>query len=285
MLFCLLLAGIIPVSCRYFQAREEINKDNALARVYNEYLYPDELQGLGLSNLSNDDSMKLANELINQWVNQKLLLHYAKDNLGRQVENLEKQIEDYRQSLIIYSYQSHYLDDNLDTTVSTGLAAQWYHEHIDNFVLDHNIYRIRYLTLQKGSPSNDSLKIWLKSSNPDYADRLQLFTLRHAINSNINDSLWFDDAAIRAEFPDRLREQIENRTSLFIEFEDSTLQYNTYILETKIKGEIAPLSYVRDKVIKSILNTRKLDMLDKLTDRIMRDAALNDNYKIYTKEK
>ncbi len=283
--FILFLTGLSVLSCRYFQPRKEEHKAHALARVYDAYLYPQDLNGMGLSNLSSDDSMKLANELINQWVNQKLLLHYAKDNLGRKVNELEKQVDDYRQSLIIYTYQSHYIDNNLDTLVSSETAKQWYSEHLDNFILDHNIYRIRFVILQSGETRNDSLDQWLKSSNPDDIDRLQIYTLRHAVNSNLNDSLWYDEISLKKYFTPDLITKLNKQNPVFISSNDSLFNYNVHLSERKIKGENAPFSYVRKKVIKTILNKRKLDMLDKLTDRILRDAASNNNYKIYIQEK
>lgn len=283
--FILLIIGLSTLSCRYFQPRKDEPQAHALARVYDAYLYRQDLNGMGLSNLASDDSMKLANELINQWVNQKLLLHYAKDNLGRTVNDLEKQVEDYRQSLIIYTYQSHYIDNNLDTLVSSATAKQWYHEHLDNFVLDHNIYRIRYVILQSGETPNDSLDNWLKSSNPDDIDRLQIYTLRHAINSNLNDSLWYDLSHLKKYFNPEIISILSKQTPAFISREDSLFSYNIHLSERKIMGDYAPFSYVRKKVIKTILNKRKLEMLDKLTDRILRDAASNNNYKIYIQEK
>ncbi len=279
---CLLI--LLLGACTYFQPREEKPKGTAIARVYDDYLYEQDIKGLGLSGQSPEDSMRLVNEYINNWINQRLLLRYAEKNLPERLDDIEKQVEDYRQSLLIYTYQTQYINQHLDTAVPASMIQAWYQDHADNFQLEKNIIRLRYLILPPEPPRQDSLKIWIKSDNPDYLDRLQLFAIRHARRYNLNDSLWFDEEVLRKNLPDPVLHLIKSRQTGLVEYKDSTGLFMVYLLDLKIKGKTAPLSYVRETMRKIILNKRKMEMLNELSEQIRTDAARRNDFEMYKKE-
>ena len=75
-----------------------------MARVFDKYLYLDEIRSIIPRSVSSEDSITMANSYVNNWVRQSLILHKAEINLSADQNVFEKQLEDYRRSLIIFEY-------------------------------------------------------------------------------------------------------------------------------------------------------------------------------------
>ena len=68
--------------------------------------------------ISVNDSIVRAKAFIDNWIRRQLLIHQAENTIDKSELDFSKQIEDYRNSLIIYKYESMIVDQNLDTIVS-----------------------------------------------------------------------------------------------------------------------------------------------------------------------
>ena len=111
----ILFVAIIAVSCNLTQTSDP---DNAIARVYDDYLYSSELNDIISKDVSVKDSLILVKNYINNWVRQKLLVKQAEKNLSSEQKDFSNQLESYRNSLIIYKYQTLFLKQRLDPVVS-----------------------------------------------------------------------------------------------------------------------------------------------------------------------
>ncbi|MDP7567111.1 MAG: hypothetical protein QF383_01845, partial [Flavobacteriales bacterium] len=52
-----------------------------------------------------EDSTFFVEKYMNDWIRKQLMIYHAEINLSSDIQNYEKQIEDYRASLLIYAYQ------------------------------------------------------------------------------------------------------------------------------------------------------------------------------------
>ena len=89
-----------------------------VAAIYDKVLYQSDLQDAVYEGISKSDSIVQTKAFINNWIRRQVLLHQAEDNLKKSEMDFSKQVEDYRNSLIIYKYESQYVAKNLDTVVS-----------------------------------------------------------------------------------------------------------------------------------------------------------------------
>jgi hypothetical protein len=108
---------------------------NELARVGDEYLYESDVVGLVPENTSTHDSIMMVRNYIDNWVRTRLMIEQAKKNLVIQKLNLDKQLEKYRNSLIIYHYETELLQQKLDTLVVEDEIEKYYNEHLADFEL------------------------------------------------------------------------------------------------------------------------------------------------------
>ena len=79
-------------SCGILPGKDKNRKD-AIARVYDKYLYAEDLESVIPSGTSATDSLEITTAYINNWVRQELLLKQAEDNLDETHREFSKQIE------------------------------------------------------------------------------------------------------------------------------------------------------------------------------------------------
>jgi len=137
-------------SCKLF--RKNPDKKDAVARVYDMYLYPEDLAGVVPSGTSRPDSIAITKNFIRNWIRQKVVLKKAEENLDNEKKDVEKQLSEYRNSLITYAYEKALIEQKLDTTISPKEVEDFYNTNQANFELKDNIIRVIYLKLNKKSP-------------------------------------------------------------------------------------------------------------------------------------
>ena len=120
---------LLLVSCKELKPTEE-----PVAQVFEHVLYRSEIQDFLPKPISPDDSMALTQNYIRNWITQKLLLQKANENLSEKEKNVQKQVEDYRASLLIYKYKQKLIDQKLQENVSDAEMEAYYEKNQNNFV-------------------------------------------------------------------------------------------------------------------------------------------------------
>lgn len=267
--------------CGLFDRSTEEDRGQPLARVYDKYLYSSEVELLGLSGLSPEDSMNLVNEYVRNWINRHLMVAYAERNLPKEDLDIEEQIENYRESLLVYNYETEYLAQKLDTAVTDDQIETYYQEHLTEFVLDEDIYRLNFIVTSSADSKADSVKIWMRDPKPEARFAMERFASRYAITANLNDSLWFSYTELASIFPKSYMGHITPGNRWTSSWSDTLRTYVSMIRGSEIKGSVAPLSYAHDRIKKIILLQRKNQVLDALRHSIEGDALKKGHYEIF----
>lgn len=268
-------------ACKLFDNKEE-NHKKAVARVFDKYLYIDDLKEIIPADASSADSTQIAENFIKSWIEQNLLLKKAEDNLTDAQKDFSKQLEDYRRSLIIYTYQRELLNQLLDTVVTDEEIETYYEKNKQNFELKDNIVKVRYIKVAKNAPHINKLRKWYASDNPQDIQALESYCFQFAQNFYLDDKTWllFDDLLKEVPIRTYNKEDFLKQNKL-IELEDSTSLYFLNIKGYKIKNSISPLSFEKENIRNIIVNRRKLDIINKLKQDIYNDAANKSHFEIY----
>ena len=118
--------------------------DKPIAAIYDKVLYQSDLQDILYDGISVNDSLVRTKAFIDNWIRRQLLIHQAENNLDKSELDCLKEIEDYRNSLIIYKYESLLISQNLDTVVSDEEIEKYIN---DNALFDMNKDAVRSIIL------------------------------------------------------------------------------------------------------------------------------------------
>jgi hypothetical protein len=266
---CLFLLG---TSCKKKSA-ETPGSERVIARVYDRYLYADALRNLVPPGTSKNDSLTIIRSYVDNWIKQQSVLKRAEDNLDEERKDVEKQLEEYRNSLITYIYESELVKQKLDTSITEQEIEKYYNDHPNNFQLKNNILRVLYFKLPKTAPKMDKVRNWYKSEQEKDRKQLEEYCYQFASDYYFNDEEWIQFDEILKKVPIRTYDQEQFlRNNRFIEIPDSNTVFFVNIKGFKIKESLSPLSFERDNIRNLIINKRKLDLINAMEKDAYDDA-------------
>jgi hypothetical protein len=256
----------------------------AVAKANNEFLYEDEIKNIVSPGTPAKDSLELLKKFIDNWIRESLVIQKAESNLTDQQKDVEKQLQDYRKSLITYTYEKELVKQKLDTIVTNEEIEQYYNNNQSDFELKDNIIKVIYVKVSKKAPGIDKLKKWYKSDNMKDREQLSGYCHQFAENFYLDDNSWllFDD--LLKEIPiQTYNKELFLQNNRFVEVADSLHNYFLNIKGFKIKNSISPLSFEKDNIKNIILNKRKLELITKMKQDVYNDAANEKKIEIFIK--
>lgn len=258
------------------------NEDVILAQVHNKQLYQSDLKSLFNPNITNEDSIIIAKNYINDWIKKQLMLQKAEMYLSDESKDIEKQIEDYRSSLLIFKYKQELINQKLDTIVTDEEIENYYNKYSANFILDNNIVKALFLKVSKEAPEIEKVRWWYKSTSTENQSRLEDYCYQYATKfDNFNDK-WIPFNNILLETPVNIDDQERFlRYNKYIETEDDLFYYFVKINEYKLKSSVQPLEYAKSKIKSILLNKRKLAFIDELENTVYNEALNHNEFIIY----
>jgi hypothetical protein len=266
-------------ACKYF-GRE--NREDAVARVYDHYLYKADLAGIVPQGSKPKDSLEITKTFINNWIRQTLLLHQAQSNLTDEQQDFTKQLEDYHNSLVIYEYESKLIRQKLDTVVSAKEVEDYYAANQANFELRENIVQANYVTLSKISPLAAKFRTLLKSDRPADKEKLQELCQSSAAASSLDDENWIPFNDLVKKIPLTVSDQVDFlESNKYVELQDSVFRYLVRIKSFKTKESVSPLSFEAVNIRSIILNKRKLELVSRMQEDIFQEAMKKKNFELY----
>lgn len=120
-----------------------------VATVYDKVLYQSDLQNIVYEGISYSDSIVRTKAFIDRWIRQQLLLQQAEASYKKSEIDFSKQLESYRNSLIIYKYESEYVKKNLDTVVTERDIAKYIKDNDSTMALNKEAVRYIILNMRK----------------------------------------------------------------------------------------------------------------------------------------
>lgn len=273
-----LVLFLIP-GCSLF---EERNLEKPVARVFEEFLYPSDLDDIIPPGTSPQDSVVLAKRYIDSWVKEKLMQRRAEQSLTEEQMDFDRQIEEYHRSLLIYSYKQLLLQQKLDTIVSESELQSYYQENTSNFLLTEDVIKGTFVKVPLSAPRINELRSWSWNNREEDLDQMEKYCLSYADKfSNFNDT-WIYFSTIRVQLPFQIPDPsryLRNRNNA--ENTDSQYRYFLHITDHLTVGDPAPLEMVAEDITNIILNKRKFEFLQELEHRVYSDGVSKNQFEIY----
>jgi len=255
------------------------NSNDLVARAGENFLYENDLPRFE----SEDDSIRKFMNFIESWAKEKVLYDLSLVNLSQSKKNqIDKLVNNYKVDLYINSYKDLIVNTRIDSVVTNVQIDSFYNLYNSSFKLNENLLKYRYVKVP-----NDNINLARISSNIKRltnVDREFLDSLNFQFaDLKLNDSLWFTERDVISSIgfinqQNKSRYFLKNR--LFT-IKDS--QYvNFFIVKDILKsGNIPPLSYLYERIKSTIINQRKLTLLQSLNEEILNDALKSKKYETY----
>ncbi|MBI9068363.1 MAG: hypothetical protein JEZ09_13800 [Salinivirgaceae bacterium] len=258
-------------------------EDKIVATAVGKKLTMSQLKMAIPADMKEIDSISFAQNYIEKWVKNQLLLKKAEMNLDKKTQdNIEVMIDNYRTSLMLFKYQQKLIQQKLDTVVTEDQINEYYTSNAENFRLDSSVVKAIYVKLPKSLHDRYRVRSWIKSSKEDDMITLEDYCYQNARNFYMGEE-WQYFGTLLNEVPRKISNQNQFlRTNSYIETTDSLYAYYVQILDYKLTNDTTPVKFVTSQVKDIIINHRKVSLINRLENNVYTDAVNLKKFTIHT---
>lgn len=248
-------------------------------------LYLEDVNGITPLGLPGQDSIKLVETYIQNWVKKQVLITRAIQETQFDQEEIDRKVLDYRYSLIIHEFEKNYIESNLDSDITPGEIEAYYQEKSDNFLLKQNILRCLFAKVPKGTLGLANFRRNIRGYPNASLDDIKSYCFQYANSAFTDEEVWINFNEVATASPlKEVKNQVQFlESSTYSETSDDDFIYFLRILEYKISDEMSPLEFIRDDIESILVNKRKIELKRELEEAIYEEAKKNESFKIYSR--
>ena len=255
------------------------SSNDLIARAGEDFLYENDLPKF----ISEEDSIRKYINFVESWAKEKVLYDLSLVNLSQSKKNeIDELVDNYKVDLYINSYKDLIVNTRIDSIVSISQVDSFYRLNNINFKLNENLIKYRYIKVPNDNINLSRIRRSILRINEE--DRLFLDSLNFQFaDLKLKDSIWYTERDVISSLQfinQQNKSEYLIKNKLFT-IEDS--QYvNIFIIKDILKsGNIPPISYLYDRIKSTIINQRKLQLLQSLNKEILNDALKSRKYEIF----
>lgn len=245
-----------------------------LVEVGGTFLYKEDVDAAMPIGLRGKDSARFADDYVRNWVEDILLYQKAEGNIPDNAK-IDRQVEAYRRALIVHTYQEELVRQKLGDEISEEEIDAYYRAHEKRFRAEQPYIQGLFVKVPVSERNLNQVRKWYKQPTQEAVDRLEKFSIAHAVNYDYFYNQWRPVAefalkipldAIAAD-PDYLR---RNRN---VEVRDTAFCYFLHVEQFLPKGGRLPLEYARSEIKEMIINLKRVEFINRVKDDLYRDAS------------
>jgi len=234
-----------------------------VASVFKYDLYYDDVPQ-DLRNAKSKDSSALVNGFVDQWIRKMLLLHEAELRKPESLD-IDKLVEDYKQSLLINNLEKQVITEELDTIVPDKELESMYEMIKANFVQEFPIIRLSYIKIPEKAPQIDKFYEWWKK---DERGKIKYYSDKYAEFGITDYEVWKEWNDVQKYIDENILKKYSFKKTKKIQKNIGEFEYFIEIKEFVDKNEISPLSYIEDQIKSIIIQKRKTTVIDVYLERL-----------------
>lgn len=256
--------------------------DTPIAEVFDTRLMKSEIAAFIPAGTSPEDSLLMSQSYIRNWITNKLLLNKAIENLSEEEKNIQKQVEDYRTSLLIHRYKQKLISQKLSEEIAEKDIEDYYEKNKFNFVLSTPILKAVYVVIPKSASNIKEVRKWYKSDKAEDTEKLEEYCITNARKYDDFNNKWVELKYLLNLLPGE-SSVLENEIRRFsaLEKEDDENFYFLKIKEIRLEQTLSPLGYVHDEIVLILKNKKKLRFENELDRQINEEARRKNHVKMY----
>ena len=256
---------VILSSCAEKEVREQ---EKIIAKVNERTLTDAELIAAISPFFDSNDSARLADEYIDDWLTEQLIYAEA-EKLLTDTMLISQKLDQYRCQLFVHEYCEKYIYSNVNMSVTEKEISDYYDEHLNDYVINTTYVKAHFMTI----PAN-IVRYY------EIFDRVRTSTLDN--EQELNDMCYESDKNVYfvkewIELQDFLKlinyEGTFNSSELkyknMLDFAHDTLRYLVKIDDFIEPGDLLPLELAKPRIIQIIMSKRKHDKYVQAKDELL----------------
>ena len=271
-----ILLVLVLFSCNNFND----DKSQNIAKYKDQILKKSQLNEL-VSESNYEDSIIIANKVINEWAVNNILIEKAELNLTVQdLSSLDKLVEKYKSELYSTAYLDALINSSVNSEIDTTEIENLYNKNIDLFRLKDNIYKVVYVKIPKDFSDISDVRNKLRNFKK-YEKFLDSISYRFS-DYSLDTKSWRTENDLKKIFLFLNNQKLNSlKNYSFLQTKDSLNLYLIKVLKFKKIGTYAPIDYVFPTLEYMSINKRKKKLTQLIKTDLIKNAIQNNELEIF----
>jgi len=256
-----------------------IKNDKLVSRVGDNYLYESDIPDFS----SYEDSLIRQKDFIDSWARENIFFDLSLVNLNQKsILNLDELIEKYKRELYINSYKDILINSMVDSIIKDGEIDDYYNENLNRLTLNEDLVKFRFVKVPSDNINLNKIRNGIRRYNSFDKELIDSLSFQFA-SYNLNDSLWITKREFfnQVSFVNYENQKKYVKKRQLISKKDSMYVNLLFIDDILEANNIAPKSYLSERIKSIIYNRRKILLIKELNKDIINDAIKSKKYELY----
>jgi hypothetical protein len=249
-----------------------LDSEQALVSYDGKKLTKAQLQTVIPPGSTSEDSAKIAEEYIQTWLKAQVMYDKARKNVNN-TQQIDELIENYRQSLTVFSYQQQLVEEQLGKETDDNALKQYYNQHADEFTATQTLIKGIFLAAPSGSSSATVFRKNYRTLSEEALNNInKQVGQKGVIIDNFYDR-WTPLADVLEKIPhkkingvDRLKEK------RILDVSDEDFVYLLNVKDYIEKGEKAPFESAKEQIRETIVKDKRTQYIKEVEDNLLKQA-------------
>ena len=267
----------------FFSNCSFVSNDNSIniARYGELFLTKEEFSSL-IQGGEINDSISMANFIINNWAIEKILIERAELNLNEtKLKKIQLLVDDYKSNLLSEAYLEALVNSTINLEVDSLEILNLYENNKSLFNLNEDIFKLVYVELPLDFSDTYEVRSKIKRFKRD--DQIFLDSISYRFKSfSLKTEDWVSQKELLQKFTFLTNYSYRSLKNYnFFQFKDSLSLYLIKVKESVKKGDISPIDFVLPTLEYMSLNMRKKELMLEIKTNIVKDALEKNKLEIY----
>jgi hypothetical protein len=253
------------------------HEDPVVAQVYQYRLYASEVRAFMPVGLTEDDSIALARDYIDTWVKEKLVLHEAEKHLSPREKNFDKEMTEYRNTLLINRYYEKLWQKDTANKPITSQEISAFARSLDNrYTVEKEIVRVNYVKMPSSSATLPQVRdILFNENNRREGKETLVQLLGDSIEYLLDDDAWLylDDLQNEVAFEIDAEKAAGQKEILHIEKTVGDSDVLLVILDYRSQRSVNETKEERAAAAMLLTNQRRTEFINHYIEELYEKAA------------
>ena len=253
--------------------------DELVSRVGDNYLYYSDIPDFS----NYEDSLIRKKNFIDSWARENIFFDLSLVNLDQKsTSSLDELIEKYKRDLYINSYKELLVNSLLDTIINDNEIDDYYNDNLNKFILNEDLIKYRFVKIPLDNVNLNKIRNGIIRYNQFDKELMDSLSFQFA-SYNFNDSLWIAkrDFFNQVDFVNYENQRKYVKKRQLISKKDTMYVNLLFIDDILEANNMAPKSYLSDRIKSIIYNRRKILLINKLNKEVINDAIKSKRYELY----
>lgn len=236
---------------------KSVQRGNVLATAYKNKLYQSEVEGLINESLTRQDSQKLINKYIDQWLMDEILYNKAQQNV-KATSDIDNLVESYRKSLYILEYEKEIFAERSSDTITQAALDTFYARNKAEYALQEDLVQLLLVKVPEKYDDENLKTLWKTENIP----ALKAFLKSSEGFGYLDIEKWYPSSQLKQLMPSSLYNKINFSKQESYSTNDRGNRFLIKILARIKADEEPPQSFIMPKIRQRILNEKSSEYLN-----------------------